>query len=71
MLMAISGARGNILNFEQMSMFLGQQATMEGGRIKRGYYTRRVLPHMEPRAICPRRRASSSGSFFEGLSPRR
>ena len=53
MLMSVSGARGNLLNFVQMSMFLGQQAPMEGGRIKRGYYTKRVLPHIEPRSILP------------------
>ena len=50
MLMANSGARASILNFEQMSLFLGQQATWEGRRIKRGYYSGRVLPHMEPRS---------------------
>ena len=41
--MARSGSRGSILNIEQMTMFLGQQATLSGGRIRRGYYTNRVL----------------------------
>ena len=69
MLMSVSGARGNLLNFVQMSMFLGQQAPMEGGRIKRGYYTGRVLPHMEPKSILPKAKGFITGSFSEGLSP--
>ncbi len=69
MLMSVSGARGNLLNFVQMSMFLGQQAPMEGGRIKRGYYTGRVLPHMEPKSILPKAKGFIAGSFSEGLSP--
>ena len=69
MLMSLSGARGNLLNFVQMSMFLGQQAPMEGGRIKRGYYSGRVLPHVEPRSIMPKSKGFVEGSFSEGLSP--
>ena len=68
MQIAVSG-KGGIIAFEQMSMFLGQQAPMEGGRIKRGYYTKRVLPHIMPRSILPDARGFVKGDFFNGLSP--
>lgn len=69
MLMVDSGARASLLNFEQMSMFLGQQAPMEGGRIKRGYYSHRILPHILPRDISPQARGFVRSSFLEGLTP--
>jgi DNA-directed RNA polymerase subunit A' len=69
MLMASSGARANILNFEQMSMFLGQQATREGGRIRRGYYTNRVIPHIERNSVDAKSRGFISSSYVDGLSP--
>jgi DNA-directed RNA polymerase subunit A' len=69
MLMASSGARANILNLEQMSMFLGQQATREGGRIKRGYYTNRVTPHIPRNDIGATARGFVSSNYVDGLSP--
>ncbi len=69
MLMANSGARANILNFEQMSMFLGQQATWEGRRIKRGYYTGRVIPHMQRNDVGASARGFISSSYVDGLNP--
>ncbi|VVB73719.1 DNA-directed RNA polymerase subunit A' [uncultured archaeon] len=68
MLMSISG-KGNIVQFAQMSMFLGQQAPMSGGRIKRGYYTKRVVPHVEPKSILPRARGFVTSNFSAGLTP--
>jgi DNA-directed RNA polymerase subunit A' len=67
--MAKSGSRGNVLNLEQMSMFLGQQATLSGGRIKRGYYTNRVLPHIPPNDIAPVSRGFVTTSFYSGMHP--
>jgi DNA-directed RNA polymerase subunit A' len=69
MLMANSGARGSILNFEQMSMFLGQQASREGGRIKRGYYTNRVVPHIARNDTSAEARGFVKNSFLDGLTP--
>ncbi len=45
MLMAMVKARGNILNFVQTSMLLGQQA-VRGKRPSRGY-NGRVLPYFK------------------------
>ncbi len=67
--MAKSGSRGSILNLEQMSMFLGQQATLSGGRIKRGYYSNRLLPHIAPNNIGPAARGFIVTSYYSGLSP--
>ncbi len=69
MLMANSGARANILNMEQMSMFLGQQATREGGRIKRGYYTNRVVPHIAKNDSSSGAHGFVSNGFVDGLTP--
>ncbi|MDE1874044.1 MAG: DNA-directed RNA polymerase subunit A' [Candidatus Micrarchaeota archaeon] len=69
MLMATSGARANILNLEQMSMFLGQQATREGGRIRRGYYTNRVVPHIAKNDTSAEARGFVGNSYVDGLSP--
>ena len=67
--MVSSGARGNILNVVQMMMFLGQQATITGGRINRGYATRRALPHIEPGDLSPKGRGFVTTSFYGGLDP--
>ncbi len=69
MQMARAGSRGSIFQYEQMSMFLGQQATLSGGRIKRGYYTRRVLPHIVPGDVRPGARGFVSTNYYTGLSP--
>ena len=47
-LMAISGGRGSEVNLSQISFFLGQQLTLSGTRLKRGYYSKRILPFTEP-----------------------
>ena len=67
--MARSGSRGSVLNIEQMTMFLGQQATLSGGRIKRGYYSNRVLPHISPGDVRPGARGFVSTSYYSGLAP--
>ncbi len=67
--MVSSGARGNILNVVQMMMFLGQQATISGGRINRGYATRRALPHILPGDLSPKGRGFITTSFYGGLDP--
>ncbi len=67
--MTRSGSRGSVLNIEQMTMFLGQQATLSGGRIKRGYYTNRVLPHIEPGDVRPGARGFVATSYYSGLAP--
>lgn len=69
MQMARAGSRGSIFQYEQMSMFLGQQATLSGGRIKRGYYTRRVLPHIVPGDVRPGARGFVATNYYTGLSP--
>jgi DNA-directed RNA polymerase subunit A' len=69
MQMTFAGSRGNMLNLEQMTMFLGQQATLSGGRIKRGYYTGRVLPHIAPNDIGPTAHGFVTTNFYMGLSP--
>ncbi|MGB9732503.1 MAG: DNA-directed RNA polymerase subunit A' [Candidatus Micrarchaeales archaeon] len=68
-LMAFAGSRGSILQVVQMEMFLGQQATQSGGRIKRGYSTNRVLPHIQPNDISPPARGFVTTNYFYGLSP--
>ena len=67
--MTRSGSRGSVLNIEQMTMFLGQQATLSGGRIKRGYYTNRVLPHIVPGDVRPGARGFVATSYYSGLAP--
>ncbi len=69
MLMASSGARASTLNLEQMSMFLGQQTTREGIRMKRGYYSSRVLPHIASNDIGPDARGFVRSSYVDGLTP--
>jgi len=67
--MVNAGSRGSILNLVQMSMLLGQQATSSGGRIKRGYYTNRVLPHITPGDITPVAKGFVTSSYYMGFEP--
>lgn len=66
-LMAIVKARGNILNFVQISMLLGQQA-VRGKRPSRGY-NGRVLPYFKRNEKNPIAKGFVSSSFFNGLTP--
>ncbi len=67
--MVSAGSRGSVFNFVQMSMLLGQQATQSGGRIKRGYATSRVLPHLKPNSLNPSAKGFVTTNFYTGLSP--
>ncbi|MDE1825083.1 MAG: DNA-directed RNA polymerase subunit A' [Candidatus Micrarchaeota archaeon] len=67
--MVNAGSRGSILNLVQMSMLLGQQATSSGGRIKRGYMTNRVLPHIVPGDISPVAKGFVTSSYYMGFEP--
>ncbi|MDE1869897.1 MAG: DNA-directed RNA polymerase subunit A' [Candidatus Micrarchaeota archaeon] len=67
--MVNAGSRGSILNLVQMSMLLGQQATSSGGRIKRGYYSNRVLPHIVPGDISPIAKGFVTSSYYMGFEP--
>jgi DNA-directed RNA polymerase subunit A' len=66
-LMAKVKARGNILNFVQISMFLGQQ-DVRGSRPSRGY-SRRVLPYFRKGSRDPKSKGFVESSFVEGLDP--
>lgn len=68
-IMVNAGSRGSIFNLVQMSMLLGQQATSSGGRIKRGYATNRVLPHITPGDISPIAKGFITTNYFIGFSP--
>ncbi len=67
LIMARTGARGNILNLTQMSAALGQQS-VRGERINRGYRGR-PLPHFKPGDLMPAARGFVYSSFRTGLSP--
>ena len=68
-IMAVSGARGSMLNLTQMAACIGQQS-VRGERIKRGYtYTNRTLPHFKPGDLSARARGFVKSSYKEGLNP--
>ena len=66
-LLASIGARGNILNMVQMSMFLGQQS-VRGKRPTRGY-NGRMLPYFKRNTKDPKSKGFVTSNFFEGLTP--
>ncbi len=66
-IMARTGARGNILNLTQMAACLGQQS-VRGKRIFRGYKDR-VLPHFEKDDLGARAHGFVRSSYKKGLSP--
>ncbi len=65
--MAISGARGSLLNLTQMTACVGQQA-VRGERIKRGY-AGRTLPHFKVGDIGAAAKGFVKSSYKSGLSP--
>ncbi|MEE8403163.1 MAG: DNA-directed RNA polymerase subunit A' [Candidatus Hydrothermarchaeaceae archaeon] len=65
--MAISGARGSLLNLTQMSACVGQQA-VRGERIMRGYVGR-TLPHFKQGDISPNAKGFVRSSYKKGLAP--
>ncbi|MDP3916784.1 MAG: DNA-directed RNA polymerase subunit A' [Nanoarchaeota archaeon] len=66
-IMAKSGAKGNILNFTQMTGCIGQQA-LGGKRITRGYRNR-TLSTFKENDLGPEARGFVKGSFKKGISP--
>ncbi|WP_457612397.1 hypothetical protein, partial [Methanocaldococcus sp.] len=66
-IMAITGARGKILNITQMAACVGQQS-VRGKRIFRGYKDR-VLPHFEKGDLGARAHGFVRSSYKKGLSP--
>jgi DNA-directed RNA polymerase subunit A' len=66
-IMAKSGARGNILNFIQMTGCIGQQA-LGGKRINRGYRNR-TLSSFKKDDLGPEARGFVKNSFKKGITP--
>ncbi len=66
-LMARSGAKGNLLNLAQMSACVGQQA-ISGQRIKKGYRGR-TLSLFTKANLGPAARGFIRGGFKDGLNP--
>ena len=67
MIMARSGARGNLLNLAQMAACVGQQA-MRGKRIEKGF-DGRTLSSFKKNDLSPAARGFISERFKTGLSP--
>ncbi|MBS3132264.1 DNA-directed RNA polymerase subunit A' [Candidatus Woesearchaeota archaeon] len=67
MVMAKSGARGNLLNLAQMAACVGQQA-MRGKRIDKGYEGR-TLSHFKKGDLSPEARGFIRNGFKSGLNP--
>ncbi|WP_456329841.1 DNA-directed RNA polymerase subunit A' [Archaeoglobus sp.] len=68
-IMAVSGARGSMLNLTQMAACIGQQS-VRGERISRGYtYTNRTLSHFKPGDLGAEARGFVRSSYKKGLSP--
>lgn len=65
--MAITGARGKLLNIAQMSACLGQQA-VGGARINRGF-SGRTTPHFKKGDFGARSRGFVRSSYGSGLNP--
>jgi len=66
-LMALSGAKGNLLNLAQMAACVGQQA-LNGQRIKKGYRGR-TLSLFQKGDLSPAARGFVRGGFKDGLKP--
>ncbi|MGC8631878.1 MAG: DNA-directed RNA polymerase subunit A' [Thermoprotei archaeon] len=66
-MMALTGARGSVLNLTQISAIVGQQSS-RGGRIVRGY-SDRTLPVFDHGDMSAKGRGFVESSFYEGLSP--
>ncbi|MBT3866102.1 DNA-directed RNA polymerase subunit A' [Candidatus Woesearchaeota archaeon] len=67
LVMAQSGARGNILNFTQMTGCIGQQA-LGGKRITRGY-RKRTLSTFKEGDLKPEARGFVKNTFKKGITP--
>ncbi len=67
MIMAESGARGNLLNLAQMAACVGQQA-MRGKRIEKGF-DQRTLAHFKKGDLSPDAHGFIRNGFKNGLTP--
>ena len=65
--MAISGARGSLVNIVQMAALVGQEMIM-GERMERGYY-QRVFPHFKRGDVSLEAKGFVDRGFKEGLTP--
>ncbi|MFQ6123162.1 MAG: DNA-directed RNA polymerase subunit A' [Candidatus Heimdallarchaeota archaeon] len=65
--MVTTGARGNILNYTQMGVVIGQQS-IRGERILRGYRDR-TLPHFHREDLGATARGFVKSNYREGLNP--
>ncbi|MDP1552394.1 MAG: DNA-directed RNA polymerase subunit A' [Methanobacteriaceae archaeon] len=66
-IMALTGARGSMLNLTQITACVGQQS-VRGGRIDRGY-SERTLPHFQKRELGAKARGFVHSSYKKGLDP--
>ena len=66
-IMAKTGARGNMLNLSQMAGCVGQQ-TVRGDRLTRGYWNR-TLPHFKKGDLGAYAKGFVSNSYKSGLTP--
>ncbi len=67
MIMAVSGARGNLINLAQMAACVGQQA-LRGKRIEKGFY-QRTLSCFKRGDLTPSAKGFISHGFKNGLTP--
>jgi len=67
LIMSHSGAKGSLINMTQMAAVVGQE-TIEGKRIKRGYYNR-TLPHFVQGDLSPLSHGFVTQGFKQGLTP--
>ena len=65
--MIVSGSKGKVLNFQQMTACLGSQS-IEGKRVPDGFDSR-TLPHFTKYDDGPEARGFVEHSFMEGLTP--
>lgn len=66
-IMALTGARGSMLNLTQIAACVGQQS-VRGGRIERGY-SERTLPHFKKGELGAKARGFVHSSYKSGLDP--
>lgn len=66
-IMALTGARGSMLNLTQIATCVGQQA-VRGGRINRGYIDR-TLPHFHKGDVGAKASGFVNSSYKKGLDP--
>jgi DNA-directed RNA polymerase subunit A' len=66
-IMALTGARGSMLNLTQIAACVGQQS-VRGGRIERGY-SQRTLPHFQVGELGAKASGFVHSSYKKGLDP--